>query len=104
MFRDGTKNVLLRVGDIQLLEAGDSYTKLVLADKTGPMVNGTLRSVLCRIDPEVFFPANRSQAINLDHVTAIEDAESGLVAILANGMTVQFSRRQTTEFRRLKAI
>ncbi len=104
MFRDGTRNVLLRVGDIQLLEAGDSYTKLVLADQSGPMVNGTLRSVLNRIDPEVFFQANRTQAINLDHVAGVEDAEGGLIAVLANGMRVEFSRRQTAEFRRLKAI
>ena len=104
MFRDGSKNLLLRVGDIQLLEAGDSYTKLVLGDKTGPMVNGTLKSVLRRIDPEVFFQANRTQAINLDHVSRIDDGESGFVAIMANGIRVELSRRQTTEFRRLKAL
>ena len=104
MFRDGTKNVLLRVGDIQLLEAGDSYTKLVLADQTGPMVNGTLKSVLQRIDPEVFFQANRSQAINLDHVTGVEDGEAGFVVLLLNGARVELSRRQSTEFRRLKGV
>ena len=104
MFRDGTKNVLLRVGDIQLLEAGDSYTKLVLADQSGPMVNGTLKSVLQRIDPEVFFQANRSQAINLDHVTGVEDGEAGFVVLLSNGARVELSRRQSTEFRRLKGV
>ena len=46
MFRDGSKNVLVRIGDIQWLEANDSYTKLVLSDGKGPMVNGTLKSVL----------------------------------------------------------
>lgn len=104
MFRDGTKNVLLRVGDIQLLEAGDSYTKLVLADQSGPMVNGTLKSVLQRMDPEVFFQANRSQAINLDHVTGVEDGEAGFVVLLSNGARVELSRRQSTEFRRLKGV
>ncbi|MFM8364819.1 MAG: LytR/AlgR family response regulator transcription factor [Verrucomicrobiota bacterium] len=104
MFRDGTRNVLLKVGDIYLLEAGDSYTKLVLADKSGPMVNGTLKSVLGRIDPEVFFQANRTQAINLEYVTQVEDGESGLIAVLANGIRVELSRRQSSEFRRLKAI
>jgi two-component system LytT family response regulator len=102
MFRDGTRNVLLKVGDIHLLEAGDSYTKLVLADKSGPMVNGTLKSVLGRI--EVFFQANRTQAINLDYVTQVQDGESGLVVVLVNGIRVEMSRRQSSEFRRLKAI
>jgi two-component system LytT family response regulator len=104
MFRDGSRNALLKVGDIHLLEAGDSYTKLVLADKSGPMVNGTLKSVLGRIDPEVFFQANRTQAINLDYVSQVEDGESGLVAVLTNGVRIEMSRRQSSEFRRLKAI
>jgi two-component system LytT family response regulator len=104
MFRDGSKNVLVRIGQIQVLEANDSYTKLILGDGTGPMVNGTLKSVLQRIDPESFFQASRSQAINLDHVVRVEDGESGLAAILENGMRVEMSRRQSTEFRRLKAI
>jgi two-component system LytT family response regulator len=60
--------------------------------------------VLGRIDPEVFFQANRTQAINLEYVTQVEDGESGLVAVLANGVRVEMSRRQSSEFRRLKAI
>jgi two-component system LytT family response regulator len=104
MFRDGSKNVLVRIGQIQLLEANDSYTKLILGDGTGPMVNGTLKSVLEKIDPEAFFQTSRSQAINLDHVERVEDGETGLTAILENGMRVEMSRRQSTEFRRLKGV
>jgi two-component system LytT family response regulator len=104
MFRDGSKNILVRIGQIQLLEANDSYTKLILGDGTGPMVNGTLKSVLEKIDPEAFFQTSRSQAINLDHVERVEDGETGLTAILENGMRVEMSRRQSTEFRRLKGI
>ena len=55
MLRDGTRNVLLKVGDIHLLEAGDYNTNLVLVDKSGPMVNGTLKSVLGRINPRCSF-------------------------------------------------
>ena len=104
MFRDGSRNLMVRIGQIQALEANDSYTKLILADGTGPMVNGTLKSVLQRIDPEIFFQTSRSQAINLDHVDRVEDGEGGLMAILENGMRVEMSRRQSTEFRRLKGI
>jgi two-component system LytT family response regulator len=104
MFRDGSRNALVRIGDIQLLEANDSYTKLVLGDGKGPMVNGTLKSLLQRLDPQVFFQTDRARAINLDHVANIEEVESGLAAYLANGFRVEMSRRQSTEFRRLKAI
>lgn len=104
MFRDGSKNVLVRVGDIHLLEAADSFTKLVLADKTRPMVSGALKGILQRLDPAVFFQANRTQALNLDHVTGIEDGDSGHVAVLGNGMRVEMSRRQSLEFRRRMAL
>jgi len=75
-----------------------------LADGKGPMVNGTLKSVLARIDPGAFFQADRASAINLDHVARIEEGEVGLVAVMSNGARVEMSRRQSTEFRRLKAI
>jgi two-component system LytT family response regulator len=104
MFRDGSKNVLVRIGDIQWLEANDSYTKLVLSDGKGPMVNGTLKSVLEKIDPAAFFQTSRGQAINLDHVTRVEDGEVGFVALMANGAKIEMSRRQSTEFRRLKGV
>lgn len=104
MFRDGSKNVLVRIGDIQVLEASDSYTKLVLHDGKGPMVNGTLKSVLERIDPDAFFQADRGSAVNLNHISRIEDGEIGLVAVMTNGVRVKMSRRQSTEFRQLRSI
>jgi two-component system LytT family response regulator len=104
MFRDGSKNVLVRIGDIQWLEANDSYTKLVLGDGKGPMVNGTLKSVLEKIDPAAFFQTSRGQAINLDHVTRVEDGEVGFVAVMANGARIAMSRRHSTKFRRLKGV
>ena len=104
MFRDGTKNLMVRIGDIQWLEANDSYTKLILGDGKGPMVNGTLKSVLEKIDPATFFQTSRGQAINLDHVTRVEDGEVGFVAVMANGARIEMSRRHSTEFRHLKAV
>ena len=104
MFRDGSKNVLVRIGDIQALEANDSYTRLVLADGKGPMVSGTLKSVLQRVDPDAFFQVDRGRAINLDHISSIEDGKVGLVAVMTNGTRVEMSRRQSADFRELKGI
>jgi DNA-binding LytR/AlgR family response regulator len=104
MFRDGSNHVLVRIGDIQMLEANDSYTKLLLVDGRGPMVNGTLRSLLQRLDPGAFFQTSRQQAINLDHLKQVEDGEGGLVAVMGNGARVEMSRRQSREFRELKAV
>ena len=104
LFRDGGKNVLIRIGDIHALEASDSYTRIILGDGRGPTVNGTLRSVLHRLDPDLFFPANRTHAINLDHVTKVDDGEVGLTITMANNLKIELSRRQSIEFRRLKSI
>jgi len=105
LFRDGSKNVLLRVGDIQVLEASDAYTRLLLGDGRGVTVNGTLKSVRERLNEEIFFLASRSHAVNLDHIANVEDADGGfMILAMANGVKVELSRRHSSEFRRLKAV
>ena len=105
LFRDGVKNVLIRVGDIQVLEASDSYTRLLLGDGRGVTVNGTLKSVRERLNGNLFFLASRSHAVNLDHIANVEDAEGGfMILTMANGVKVELSRRQSAEFRELKAV
>jgi two-component system LytT family response regulator len=105
LFRDGVKNVLLRVGDIQVLEASDAYTRLLLGDGRGVTVNGTLKSVRERLNANLFFLASRSHAVNLDHIANVEDADGGfMILTMANGEKIELSRRQSAEFRELKAV
>ena len=105
LFRDGSKNVLLRVGDIQVLEASDAYTRLLLGDGRGVTVNGTLKSVRERLNANLFFLASRSHAVNLDHIANVEDADGGfMILTMANGVKIELSRRQSAEFRELKAV
>jgi len=105
LFRDGSKNVLLRVGDIQVLEASDAYTRLLLGDGRGVTVNGTLKSVRERLNEEIFFLASRSHAVNLDHIANVEDADGGfMILTMANCVKIELSRRHSSEFRRLKAV
>ena len=105
LFRDGVKNVLLRVGDIQVLEASDAYTRLLLGDARGVTVNGTLKSVRERLNGNLFFLASRSHAVNLDHIANVEDADGGfMILTMANGAKIELSRRQSAEFRELKAV
>jgi two-component system LytT family response regulator len=105
LFRDGVKNVLLRVGDIQVLEASDAYTRLLLGDGRGVTVNGTLKSVRERLNGNLFFLASRSHAVNLDHIANVEDADGGfMILTMANGAKIELSRRQSAEFRELKAV
>lgn len=105
LFRDGVKNVLLRVGDIEVLEASDAYTRLLLGDGRGVTVNGTLKSVRERLNGNLFFLASRSHAVNLDHIANVEDADGGfMILTMANGVKIELSRRQSAEFRELKTV
>jgi two-component system LytT family response regulator len=103
-FYEGSKMIFVQVGDISVLESCDSYTKLVFKDGTSRVVDGTLKSVLQRIDRNVFLHANRRQAVNVDHVCRADTVNFYLLVTLANGQSVKLSRRQSAEFRRLKAI
>jgi len=90
---------------MQVLEASETYTRLILGDGRGITINGTLKSVRDRLDLDLFFSASRSHAINLDHVANVEDTEGGFMILkMANGVKVELSRRHSTEFRRLKSV
>jgi two-component system LytT family response regulator len=104
LFRDVSKNVLIRIKDIHALEASEAYKRIILGDGTSLTVNGTLKSVLQRLVPDLFFPANRTHAINLDHVAKVDDGAVGLTITMTNNLQLELSRRQSIDFRRLKSI
>lgn len=105
LFRDGKENHYLQIGDIVWLESVGAYTKIVLKDGKSAVVNGTLTSVMDRLDEKEFFRANRGQSLNIQRIAKIEDTPLGnLRAILEDGKTIDFSRRQSLEFRRKQAM
>ena len=104
LFRDGSTNHFVLIGDIQVLESCGAYTRIF--QRSGNItITGTLTSVMERLDPMVFFRASRAQGVNLQHVAKVLDSENGsLVLHLDGGTKVEVSRRQSIEFRRLRAI
>jgi len=104
LFRDGSTNHFVRIGDIHVLESSGAYTRII--QPSGNItITGTLTSVMDRLDPDVFFRASRAQGLNLKHVSKVEDSFNGnLVLHLDGGMKVEVSRRQSVEFRKLRAI
>jgi two-component system LytT family response regulator len=104
LFRDGQKSHYVRVGDIRILESVGAYTKII-TDSGNIMINGTLTGVLERLNPRIFFKANRSQAINLREVTKVSEADSGNVVVeIGNHPPLELSRRHSIEFRRDRGI
>lgn len=104
LFRDGSRNHFVRIGDIQLLESSGAYTRII--HPSGNLtITGTLTSVMQRIDSNIFFRASRAQGVNLKRVVKVDESLKGsLVLHLECGMKAEVSRRQSVEFRRLRAI
>jgi two-component system LytT family response regulator len=104
LFRDGSTNHFVRVGDIRILESSGAYTRIIQPGGN-ITITGTLSSVIERLDPAVFFRASRAQAVNLHHVAKVDEGMSGNMLLhLDNDMKVEVSRRQSVEFRKLRAI
>jgi len=86
------------------LESSGAYTRII--QPAGNItITGTLTSVMERLDPAVFFRASRAQGVNLHHVSKVDEGVSGNMLLhLDGGMKVEVSRRQSVEFRKLRAI
>jgi len=97
--RDGERCWIVRLADVFLLESEGNYTRLCFGDAR-PLIRRSLNAFLERLDPAVYFRANRTQAINLHWVqTTAPTISGGLLVTLRGGRTVEFSRRQTLRLR-----
>jgi two-component system, LytTR family, response regulator len=97
--RDGEKCWLLPVGDIVMIESEGNYS-IVRFGANSPMLPRSLSSLEARLDPNVFFRANRSQVINIKRVKNVDLWFSGGLKVTMEGdHTVELSRRQASLFR-----
>lgn len=104
LLKDGDRTVLVRLREVAWIEAAGNYVQLHVGDRK-PMLLHAMTALERRLDPERFFRASRAALINLDHVERFDVGVNGeLIAQLRGGGTVPFSRRQSVEFRRQKAL
>ncbi|HKB91615.1 MAG TPA: LytTR family DNA-binding domain-containing protein [Opitutaceae bacterium] len=97
--REGDRCWFVEVKSIRLLESEGNYTRLHF-DNVKPSLFRSLNAMEERLDPCMFFRANRSQLINLTWIEKIEPWFSGgLVVTLHGSARVELSRRQAQEFR-----
>lgn len=97
--KDGDRCWFVTLGEIRLMESEGNYTRLYF-DRERPVILRSLNQLEDRLDPDVFFRANRSQIINLRHVKRIDTWSNGsLLAELVDGSRVELSRRRAVEFR-----
>jgi two-component system LytT family response regulator len=102
--RDGERCWIVRLADIFLLESEGNYTRLLFANE-GPLILRSLTAIQEKLDPDVFFRANRSQIINLRAIQSVEDDFDGRIVVrLPRGFQVEISRRQSLRLRDLLSL
>lgn len=102
--KDGDNCWFVKLSDIRLFETDGSYTK-VHFEENRPLIPKTLNYLETRLDPNVFFRANRQQVINLKMIDKIEPWFSGGIKIqLKGGEEIEVSRRQTSKFKELMSF
>lgn len=102
--KDGESCWFVSLADIRILEIMGSYTRIYFKDQK-PMIPRSLNYMESRLDPEVFFRANRQQIINLKYIQRIEPWFSGTLKVyLKDGEEIEVSRRQSIKFREVMSF
>lgn len=102
--KDGEQCWFVSLADIRVLEIMGSYTRIYFKEQK-PMIPRSLNYMEKRLDPEVFFRANRQQVINLKYVERIEPWFSGTLKVyLKDGEEIEVSRRQSIRFREIMSF
>lgn len=102
--KDGEKCWFVSLAEVRLMEIMGSYTRIFFKEQK-PMIPRSLNYMESRLDPEVFFRANRQQIINLKYIDRIEPWFRGTLKIyLKDGVEVEVSRRQSIRFREIMSF
>lgn len=97
--KDGEKCFFVQLSEVRVLESDGNYVKVHFG-KNRPLILRSLNSFEERLDPELFFRANRKFIVNLDFVQHVENwFNGGLQLELSTGEKIEVSRRQTIRFK-----
>jgi len=93
------KEFIIRVDDIEWMEASGNYVNLYIKNHIYPL-RSTLASLIAKLESRGFRRVHRSYAVNLDCVASISPLESGDANItLSSGREIPLSRRYRETFR-----
>ncbi len=102
--KDGEKCWFVRVGDVRLFESEGNYVRVFFLDQK-PLILKSLNNLEKRLDPKLFFRANRKYIINLKEIERIENwFNGGLMAEMKDGKKIEISRRQAARFKEIMAL
>ncbi len=102
--KDGDKCWFVTLEDIRVFESDGNYVK-VYFHNSRPLILKSLNSLEKRLDPKLFFRANRKFIINLKCIEGIESwFNGGLQVEIQNFGKVEISRRQAARFKDLMSL
>lgn len=97
--RDGEHCHFIRLSDLRLISVEGNYVRLFFLN-TKTLLARSLNHIEERLDPQVFFRANRQQIVNMDYVAKIEPwLNEGLLIKMLDATEVEVSRRQAKELK-----
>ncbi len=97
--REGERCHFVRLADLRLLEVEGNYVTLYFRDTKASLAR-SLNHVEGRLDPRIFFRANRHQILNLHYIAQIDSwIGDGLMVRMQDGREVEVSRRQARELK-----
>jgi two-component system, LytTR family, response regulator len=103
--KDGEKCWFVKLSKVRLFESMGNYVRLYFDDQK-PLVLKSLNALEDRLDPHVYFRANRKHIINLQHIEKVEPWFSGglLVILRGSGDKIEISRRQAIRFKDMLSL
>lgn len=95
------KEFVVRVDQVEWLEAAGNYVNLHIGDRVYPL-RATMSGLIDSLRNRGFVRIHRSRGVNLDYVESITPLESGDCDVsLKSGNTITLSRRYRDDFRNL---
>ena len=102
--KDGERCWFVRLSEVRLFESVGNYAKVFFGPNK-PLILKSLNALEERLDPKVFFRANRKHIINLQMIEKVESYfNGGLLLELKGGEKVEVSRRQTVKFKEMMSL
>ncbi len=102
--KDGDRCWFVKLSEIRLFESVGNYAKVFFGNNK-PLILKSLNALEERLDPKVFFRANRKHIVNLRLVEKIEPYfNNGLLIEMKGGDKIEVSRRQTVKFKEMMSL
>jgi two-component system LytT family response regulator len=97
--KDGERCWFVKLGEVRLFESVGNYAKVFFGNNK-PLILKSMNALEERLDPRVFFRANRKHIINLQMITKIDSQyNGGLRVTIQGGEEIEISRRQAVKFK-----